>query len=183
MDLNKKRMKPECQSLSDRLFEIALGRSDEEALSHVATCVDCSRELALYREIVAAARTMMASAPAEAISAAKGLVTSRSRTVAIRRLGLGQQVRGSALKQASFEAGEVAIRVLASQSEHGWILTGRVEASGEAKILYGADEIPLDREGRFQIRVASLSESGFEVKVGGDWIEVPALDAGDDEPE
>ncbi|AIE84744.1 anti-sigma factor family protein [Fimbriimonas ginsengisoli] len=168
-------MKESCRNYRSLLMDAAEGRPTPEVTRHLEECKSCSAAVERYREIVAAAKVAWTPAPADLIALVKNLIPETRRVWTAARLGssLAAGARGLGDEfQMSVGGGDLSIRIMATRSEAGWQLMGRLP-EGEWSI---DAEVPavVDANG-FRFTVGALEESGFNL-IGPDQIlVVPAM--------
>ena len=151
-------MRRECKTIQEGLVDLAEGRSNDLAQSHVAGCEACQVELSRLQRIVASARQPMFKAPTDALERAKRLMPQRERRPAIlvnRSFAASFARSGGTDAQLTLDIAGHSTRLMVTQEPNGWCIIGQLPSVDWAL----ASDGPTDEDGRFSVTVPNLDSA------------------------
>lgn len=168
-------MKSNCRDYRDRLGDAAEGRADATLNAHLAECTMCTARVERMRAMIEASRFRLESAPSALIDSVKGLMTPKAHRVwatlvSTSRLA-GARAEGDDF-QAVYAHEGVTLRILATRTDDGWELMGRLP--GDAWTVHANGEVEQE-EGGFRVRTDNLETLELRVSHGESEIEIPNL--------
>ena len=159
-------------------MELAEGRVNVVAKSHVDSCADCARALDQLRAMMAAGQTEMTDAPMSLIERAKAIVAPQQRRLlaGILRTSLAAGARSVGTDfQVVVGSEDVSARLMYSKEADGWVVMGRAP-SNDWTMIHGSEQVPCEPDGRFSFRAPSLSDTGFALMSTSAQLIVPPIE-------
>lgn len=171
-------MKRQCVEYRDRVVELAEGKLDADARSHVDQCPECQQRLAQFQVVLSVASETWVDAPESLIQAAiSSFVPVPQRRFSLfssTLAGTGARRTTSDQFQTLLKHEDLEVRLSYQKESDGWIVRGRSNVPIDSLDIAGA----LVTGSRFEFRVARLSEAEFELN--GVIVPAPLEDSVDD---
>lgn len=171
-------MKNLCKSFQTRLIDLAEGRRDAEAQTHVDSCPECRNEVDKLARVVSAMPDAVVSAPASWVERAKSLFPRKVWKARLLPSALAPAVRGSSRISATYgcEVTPAPIIVEYRRDGRSWTVIGTApEGDWSGDTSSGSFDVSPD--GRFSFRAATLPQTGFRLTGQEGAIDVPPANA------
>lgn len=170
-----------CSEFIEGISELAFGKNDQGASSHVAVCADCAAMLRDLKRMAASFALGNTDAPADAVKRAAGIPLPNQ----MPRLGLvrtslaaaGARRSTAETFQCVFEGEGLQVRTMYTKAGKKWQVMATVAPPVDTLKVDG--KLVKSVDGKFEFEAKSLEATGFVVIVAGKPLAIPP---GSDKP-
>jgi hypothetical protein len=155
-------MRKQCSAIWESVVELAEGRENREALSHVAGCAECATKLDQLKAAFALGDHRFYNAPASLVESAKALMLPQKRVFGLLRTTLAGAGTRAISEDFQMVVGsdDLQVRLMYTREGQQWRVMGRLPGEGWSVDRPGVTD---EGDGRFSFDAADLASTGFEL--------------------